>query len=482
MSLKDRTISGVGWSFADSILGAGITFLVGIVLARLLSPDAYGLIGIITIFITVFDSIVDSGFSNALIRKIDVSDDDYNTMFLVNLLLSIVLFIVMFFSAKPIASFFNREELIPLIKVMSSIIVIYALSITQYTVLSKRLDFKTKTKSSVISSIVSGIVGIVMAILGFGVWSLVALQIIKRLLFTACLWFYVRWLPKIRFSIDSFRYMWGFGWKLLLSNLINNIWNELYQVVVGKCYSPATLGQYTKSREFARLLSANLTVVVQRVSFPALSELQNERDRMLLAYRKVIKLTMFVTCISMISMAAVAEPLLYCVIGDQWHEAATYLPYLCVTLSLYPLHAINLNMLQIENRSDIYLILEIVKKIISIIPIILGIFMGIFWMLIGTIIVGFICFFLNAYYSGKELNYSAWKQLKDVSESYFISLVIAFSVYFFKYLSISNYLILLIQILVGLLVFFILVKILKVEEYYEIKSVLIKYYSKIKNK
>ena len=328
----------------------------------MLSPNEYGLIGIITIFITVLDSIVDSGFSNALIRKKDVTNNDYDTMFITNMAISIALFALMYLSAKPIAAFFNREELIPLTKVMASIIVIYALSITQYTVLSKRLDFKTKTKSSLIASVISGIIGITMALYGFGVWSLVFLQISRRLIFTVCLWIYIRWLPRFRFNIDSFRYMWGFGWKLLVSNLITNIWNELYQVVVGKCYSPATLGQYSKAREFARLFSANFTVVVQGVSFPALSELQNERTRLLLAYRKVIKLTMFVTAIVMISMAAVADPLIYCVIGEQWQEAAKFLPYLCLSLSLYPLHAINLNMLQIEGRSDIYLILEILLK------------------------------------------------------------------------------------------------------------------------
>ena len=254
------------WSAADAFLGQGVTFLVGIVLARLLSPDEYGLIGICLIFNTVLCGIVDSGFSNALIRKKDCTDDDYNTMFFTNLGFSIVLYGLLFVCSPLVAHFFGREELTALVRATGLLLFFNALSITQVTILTKRIDFKTKTKASLISAILSGIVGIAMAYTGFGVWALVGQMLSKQLLYTLCLWVLNKWWPKFNFSSLSFKYMWGFGWKLLVSGLLNNIWNQLYQVVVGKFYSPATLGQYTRSNEYASIFSSNLTSIIQRVS------------------------------------------------------------------------------------------------------------------------------------------------------------------------------------------------------------------------
>jgi len=452
-SLKDKTVKGVGWSAADAFLGQGVTFLVGLILARLLSPAEYGLIGIVTIFTTVLTGIVDSGFSTALIRKKDVTDDDYNTMFITNMLMSLLMFIILFLCAPFIASFFERPELLNLTRVMGLLLFFQALSLVQYTRLSKRIDFKTKTKASLISAIISGIIGIGMAFTGFGVWALVGQQLSKQLLYTVCLWIFNKWRPTLRFNIDSFHYMWGFGWKLMLSGLLNSIWNQLYQVVVGKCYTPATLGQYSRSKEYASIFSHNFTSIIQRVTYPALAEVQDDKTRMVAAYRKVIKTSMFITAISMISLAAVAEPLIYCLIGPQWHQAATFLPLICISMSLYPLHAINLNMLQIQGHSDIFLILEIVKKVLSVGPLCLGIFVNIYWMLVGSIVTGVIAFFLNSYYTGKNLNYSSWMQIKDIAPSYGIAFAIAVFVYFLKYLPFSNWLILLLQVIVGFVIF-----------------------------
>ena len=214
-SLKDKTVKGVGWSFADNIANTGVSFVVGLVLARLLTPEEYGLIGIITIFIIVFNSIVDSGFSNALIRKKDASDKDYNTVFITNLLLSVLLFVVLYKCAPAISRFFNQPQLIPLTRVMGSVVIINAFAIIQRTILVKKIDFKTQTKVSLISSISSGVVGIGMAIGGMGVWSLVGQQISRQLLNTLFLWVYNKWWPKLQFSLDSFRELFNFGWKLL---------------------------------------------------------------------------------------------------------------------------------------------------------------------------------------------------------------------------------------------------------------------------
>lgn len=479
-SLKDKTVKGTFWSAADAFLGQGVTFIVGLVLARLLSPVEYGLIGICTIFIIVLTGIVDSGFSNALIRKKDTTNEDYNTMFITNMVVSVVLFGLLFVCSPLIANFFAREQLVWLVRAMGLILILQALSITQVTILTKRIDFKTKTKASLVSAVLSGVIGIGMAFAEFGVWSLVGQQLSKHLLYTLCLWFFNRWWPTFKFSISSFKYMWGFGWKLMVSGLLNNIWNQLYQVVVGKFYSPATLGQYSRSKEYASIFSSNLTSIIQRVSYPVLSEIQDDKSRMVEGYRRIIKITMFVTVVIMFSMGALAEPLLYCLIGPQWHEAATYLPLICISMSLYPLHAINLNMLQVEGRSDIFLYLEIVKKILAIGPICIGIFVNIYWMLVASIIVGIISFFLNSYYSGKTLHYSSWMQIKDIAPSYAVALAIAISIYFFKYFPISSWIILPLQLVVGVIVFLAICRMTKLQEFEEVKQIVLPIIHKFK--
>ena len=473
-SLKNKAIKGVGWSAADAFLGQGVTFIVGLVLARLLSPDEYGLIGICLIFTTVLNGIVDSGFSNALIRKKDVSDEDYNTMFITNMVICIVLYTTLFVSAPLISNFFKREELTALVRATGLVLFFNALSITQVTILTKKIDFKTKTKASLISAIISGVIGIALAFRGYGVWALVTQQLSKQLLYTLCLWILNKWWPKFTFYKESFKYMWGFGWKLLVSGLLNNIWTQLYQVVIGRCYTPSTLGHFTRANEYASIFSSNLTTIVQRVSYPVLAEIQDDKERMVHGYRKVIKVTMFVTAVCMISIGAVSEPMIYTLIGTKWKEAATYLPLICIQMSLYPLHAINLNILQVLGRSDIFLYLEVVKKVVGLIPIVIGVFCGIYYMLIASILTGVICLYLNTWYTGRALNYTFWKQLRDIGPSYLTALLIAISVYFLKYLSLPYFVILLLQIIIGVITGFVVSELLKFEEYMELKSILIK--------
>lgn len=478
--LKEKTVKGVGWSAADNILSYSVSFVVSIVLARLLSPDDYGLIGLIGIFTAISATVTTAGFGNALIRKKSPSEEDYNTVFIFNLVMSIVLYILLFLCAPAISRFFGREELIALTRVSSLSIIVGALALTQRVQLTKRIDFKTQMKITLMSSISSGVIGIILAALGFGVWALVGQHLSSSLIGMIGLWVFNKWIPKLSFSQKSFKELFGYSWKILLSSLLDTTWKELYQVVVGKFYSPATLGQYTRAKGFAQLFSRNLTAVVQRVTFPVLSEIQDDKDRMIAAYRRMIKVTMFVTAICMFAVGAVAEPLIYCLIGAKWHEAATYLPFICVSMSLYPLHAINLNMLQVQGRSDIFLILEIVKKIIGIAPLAVCIFFGIRWMLIVNIFTGIISFFLNSYYTGKSLGYTSWMQLKDIAPSYGIALLMAISVYFMKYLPLSNFVILPIQIIIGVGVVWALCHKTQLNEFAEVKSIAISYLKKIK--
>lgn len=481
-SIKDKTIRGVGWSAIDNVVQYVVSFVVSLVLARLLSPDDYGLIGIITIFTAVCVAIIDGGLTSALIRKKDVTDDDYNTIFILNLAMSFFLYAIIFLCSPFIASFFGREELVGLTRVSSLSMIIGAFAIVQQTRLTKRIDFKSQTKITIIASIISGLVGILLAIMGFGVWALVAQALTSQTLRTVLLWIFNHWVPRLRFSVSSFNEMFGFGWKLMVSQLLNTLWQELYQVVVGKYYSPATLGQYTRAKGFSQLFSRNLTSVIQRVTFPVLSDIQDDRTRLINAYRRIIKTTMFVTAICMIMLGAISEPLLYCLIGPKWHEAATYLPLICIAGSLYPLQAINLNLLQVQGRSDLYLGLEIIKKIIALVPLFVGAFVGIMQMLYVNLFTSIISFFLNSHYSGKLLGYSSWMQLKDVAPSYGIAVLMAFSVFFMKYIPISNWFILPLQLLIGSIVFFGVCKITRIKEYQDAKSLVYPLISKLSRK
>ena len=477
-SLKDKTVKGIGWSALDNAARYGMQFVIGIVLARLLSPDDYGLLGLVGIFTMVCTALVNGGFTTALIRKKNATDNDYNTVFICNLGMSLMLYVVVFLCAPLIVNFFERQELIALVRVSSLGLIIGALGLVQRTRLTKRIDFKTQTKITLVSTVVSGIVGIGMAIAGFGVWALVAQQLTTQALSTILLYIYNRWLPRFRFSTESFHELFGFGWKMMVSALIDSIWKELYQVIVGKFYSPATLGQYTRARHYAKLFSSNLTTVVERVTYPVLSSIQDDKERMVSAYRRIIRTSMFITAVALFSLGAVSEPLIYCMIGPKWHDAATYLPLICITFSLYPLHAINLNMLQVQGRSDLFLGLEVVKKVIVLAPLFVGAFVGIMPMLWVNMLIGIIAYFLNSYYSGRLLGYSTWMQLRDIAPSYALAIAIALSVWFLKYLPLSYWIILPLQLVVGTAVFFSFCKLFKMKEYKEIMGILKQYRKK----
>lgn len=469
-SLKKKTVRGTFWSAVDNIANQGVTFLVGLVLARLLTPHEYGLIGYIMILVAVFNSIVDSGFSNALIRKKDAGETDYSTAFIFNLAVSLVMVAAMVLVAVPFSRFFKEPQLVPLVRVMSVIVVINALALIQRTRLVKSVDFKTQTKASLISSVSSGAVGLAMAFGGLGVWSLVGQQISRQLINTVCLWILNRWTPSWRFSWSSFRELFGFGWKLLVSGLIDTVWKEIYQLVIGKFYSTSTLGQYTRGKQFSDIFSSNMTSIVQRVSYPVLSSIQDERERMREGYRKIIRTTMLASFVLLFGLSAVAESLLTVLIGPRWLEAAHYLQIICFAASLYPLHAINLNMLQVQGRSDLFLKLEIVKKIIAVGPLLLGIFIGIDWMLWGSLATSIIAYFLNARYSGTLIGYPIRAQIKDILPSFGVAAAMAACVWPLSLLSLRPVWTLLVQLCTGAAITIGLCEAFRLPEYLEMKD------------
>ena len=471
-SLRDKTIKGVNWSVIENVLNHGTSFIIGLVLARLLSPKEYGLIGIVGIFAGLFDAIIDSGFTNALIRKNDSDNDDYNTVFISNLFVSIFLSLLLFCSAPYISIFFKQAELTQLTRTLSCVIFINAISIIPRVLLTKQLDFKTMTKISIISNVISGLIGIIMAFCGCGVWSLVAQQIISRLMRTFLLNYCVRWKPVYSFSYARFRDIFSFAWKLMVASVINNLWKQVYSIVIGRCYDVKTLGYYSRANHMSELFSVNLTNVVQRVSFPVLSNIQNEEENLKKVYRKVIKFSMFVSFICMLGMSAVAKPLIVVLIGEKWLPCVPLLQIICFQMVLYPVHAINLNMLQVKGRSDLFLRLEIIKKTVGIIPIILGVFVGIYSMLIGSVIIGGFAYWINSYYSGRLINYSFLAQVKDIFPSFGISLIMFMVLFLMSFVDIPSFFLLILQMTVGAGIVISLCEFIKLEEYVEVKQLL----------
>ena len=477
-NLKQETVNGVAWSFLDTAGSLGITFVVGIVLARLLSPEEYGLIGIVLIFTTIAYNIIDGGFSNAIIRKKTATELDYSTMFYTNLAVSIIMSLLLFFSSPCIALFFHRQELIPLIKALSPILILNGLAFVQRTVLTKQLNFKSQTIISIVSSITSGVVGITLAYMGYGVWALLWQQLSRQIINTGLLWVMSKWKPLVSFSKDSFKDMFGFGWKLLLSNLLDSVWKQLNNMVIGKMYSPQLLGYYSRAEQYGGTFSLTLTSIIQRVSFPVLSSIQDDKIRLKNAYRNLIKITMCLTSLLMFSLAADAKSVIIILIGEKWQNSIPLLQLLCFSLFLYPLHSLNLNMLQVEGRSDLYLKIEILKKILAIIPVLLGVFVDIWSMLYGVIIINFVYFFINAHYSGSMINYTSFDQLKDIMPSILISAISAIVMWLISFIEAPIYMVFATQLIVGSIVALSLHELFRFSEYVEIKEIFKHYISK----
>lgn len=478
-SLKGKTIHGVIWSLIDNVSSSGVIFFVGIILARLLTPEEYGVMAMVSIFIAISNSIIDSGFSSALIRKVKVKPIEYNTVFYFNLLISLLLYICLFFISPFIALFFREPILCEVMRVIGLILIINALSIIPYTIFVREINFKTQTIISLIASVGSGVIGVWMAFSGQGVWSLVGQQLGRQCLNTLFLWFFCHWKPTVSFSMTAFKEMFGFGSKLLLSGLLDTIYKDIYYIVIGRCFSSSILGQYTRAKQFSMVFSTNLTTVVQRVSFPVLSSIQDDSIRLREAYRKVIKSTMLVSFACMLGLAAIAKPLLILLISDKWLPAVYFLQIVCFSNMLYPLHAINLNILKVKGRSDVFLKLEVIKKVLAIFPILVGVYLGIEMMLWGSVIISVISYFLNAYYSASLINYSVYEQLKDIFPSFIVSLGVGFLMWSISLLSISYYLMLIIQLSTGFILAYLIYNWLRLDEFLEIKSIANNYVKKI---
>lgn len=444
-NLKQQTKKGLYWSFFNQFSNYGMQFCVGIVMARLLSPSDYGITALPGVFLAIAAVFQDSGMAGALIRKPEIEEKDYSTLFLYSIGMGILMYAALFFASPYIASYFETPVLIPLVRVTALTFLWGPITTVQYVILKRKLDFKTPTKISIATKIFSAIVGITMAYMGYGLWALVISGVLSGFLNLILIVWAVRWYPRTGWSNESFKYLWGYGNKMLASSLLETAYSNITPLFVAKYYSPADLGVYNRARNYAIMPSQNVTGVIQNVTFPVLSKMQDDDESLARNYRRMLKTTAFVVFPLMMILAGLARPLIITMITAKWEACIILLQLLCFSLMWYPIHSINLNLLQVKGRTDLFFRLEVIKKIIGLSILVVTLPLGLVVFCIGGIISSLVCLAVNTYYTGKLINVGYLKQMRDLFPTFFLSLVL-FGVILALNQFISNYLL---QILVG---------------------------------
>lgn len=444
-SIKSKTAKGVFWSSIERFSVQGVQFIVLLIIARILSPKDFGLVGMLTIFIAVADSLVDSGFSQALIRKQDRTETDNSTVFYFNVVFSIIIYLILYATAPFVADFYGVPQLVLLMRVLCLVVVISSFGVVQLAIYTAEINFKVQAKATLTGAIVSGIVGIFLAWYGYGVWALIWQQLVNVFVRTILLWFFSSWCPKWVYSWNSFRIMFGFGSKLLISTLIDTIYNNLYQIVIGKVFSASALGHFSQAKHFPNIPASTITNVLQRVTYPSLCTMQDDNVRLRGAYRELLRLSAFVVFPLMCLLAGVADPLVEILIGSKWHYASTLIVPLSFSMMWYPIQAINLNLLKVKGRSDWYLKLEIIKKIVGVLILIATIPFGVTIMCWFRILSSIVSLVLNTYYTGKLIDLGFFAQMKDLFPTLVASILMFFVAYSVRFF-IGN---ILMQLLVG---------------------------------
>ena len=413
-SLKKKTVNGVIWSAIDRFSTQGIQFVFSILIARLLMPSDYGVIAMLGIFLAVSNTFVDSGFGAALVQKANRTETDFSTVFYFNIVVAIIFYALLWLASPYIASFYNIPMLKDVTRVVALTLVFSALGGIQNAKLSIAINFKTRAIISLISALSTGFMGLYLAYRGYGAWALVFQMVFSSLLNTILLWCFVRWMPSLVFSWQSFRQLFSFGSKLLASALLDTIYNNVYTLVIGKVYSSSSLGLYSRASGLAQYPSSNITGVLQSVTFPVLCSIQNDEERLADAYKRFIRMSAFVVFPLMIGLASVAEPFIRVVLTDKWEGAIYLLQIVCFSMMWYPIHAINLNILQVKGRSDYFLKLEIIKKIQGVCILCITVPISIVAMCYGSIASSLLSLVWNTYYTKRLIGYGFFSQIKDL--------------------------------------------------------------------
>lgn len=448
-SLKDKTVKGVFWSAFNRFSTQGIGFVFNIIIARMLLPEDYGVVAMLGVFMAVSSCFVDSGFANALIRKPDRTEVDFSTVFYYNLAVALLFYALLWFAAPYIADFYDKPILTDIARIVALGLIIGVLQSVMSVKLTIALDFKTMAKISVPANLLTGILGLWMAYSGYGVWALVYPNLIVGIFNVFMYWWYVRWLPSLVFSWKSFKAMFSYGSKLLASSLLDTIYGNISIIVVGKFYSAAQLGLYSKAFGLASLPSSNITSIMQRVTFPVLSSIQDDDKRLESAYRRFIRMIVFLVFPLMLGLSAVADPFIRILLTDRWEGTIYFLQIICFAMMWYPVHAINLSLLQVKGRSDFFLKLEVIKKIQGLIILSITIPMGLVAMCYGSVVGSLISLVWNTYYTKKIIGYGYFNQMRDIMPVLLHSLVMCVLVHLVVYFMPTLWLKLVMGIIVG---------------------------------
>jgi teichuronic acid exporter len=476
---KNEIISSLFWKFMERGGTQGIQFIIQIVLARLLVPHDYGMIALITIFITIANVFVQSGFNTALIQKKEADETDFSSVFYLSLFIAGLLYLVLFFLSPFIAILYDIPKIVLVFRVLSITLFFGAFNSIQNAVVSKKMQFKKLFFSSVGAILVSGTIGITFAYIGFGVWALVAQQLTNQLMITVILWFTVKWRPKLIFSFKKLRGLFSYGWKLLVSSLIDTLYMNLRSLLIGKIYNPSMLGFYNRGDQFPQVIVSNINGSIQSVMLPALALEQDNKQRVKDIMRRSIAISSFVLFPIMIGLAVSAEPLIKILLTDKWLPCVPFLQILCLSYALWPIHTANLQAINALGRSDIFLKLETIKKIMGIIILGISVCVNIYAIALGTLISGIIATFINAFPNLKLLDYSYKEQWKDILPSLILSLLMGTLTGSIIFLRLSSWITIIIQIFGGGAVYLGLAKMFKLESYLYLSTIVLGF---LKNK
>lgn len=470
--LKHKTKVGLYWKFIEQFSMYGMQFIIGIVMARLLDPTDFGTAALPAVFVAIAQVFIDSGFALALIRKPEVTNKDLSTSFYYSLIVGIVLYLTIFICAPFIADFYGVPILMPLIRVTTLTFIWNPLLTPQTVILNRKLDFKTPARISIINKIISGAVGITIAYNGYGIWALVAASLTASILGLIQTWFAVRWIPTERWCKESFKYLWNFGNKMVISGLLRTLYANIVPVILGKFSGTAQLGVYNRSAQFASLPSANLTGIINTVTYPVLSKMVDDNDKLRANFIKMVKVSSFVVFPIMLLMSALSEPLIITLVTDKWAECIPVLQIMCFTYMFQPVHIMNINLLQVMGRPDLTLRLEIITKCIFPFFIIAAISQGIIVLCIVDFFITMVALVLNTYYSGKLLDVGYFKQIKMLRPSFLLSITMMAVVMVVNNF-IADYIIqLFVGVAVGITFYFGAAYLLKFEELVEVKYML----------
>lgn len=413
-SLRSSAVSGMLWTAMERFGHQFLRLIIGIIIARILEPSMFGIVGMTVIFTDLAQSILDSGFGSALIQKKDRNEVDYSTCFYFNVIVGLFLYVILFIAAPHNAVFYHTAELTDVIKVISLGFVFNSLIISQNAKLSVELKFKASSIINITSYLISGIIGIVLAYVGFGVWSLVFQQVSACLLRVLFVEIYTRWIPMFVFSRKSFHYLFNFGSKVLVSGFLFSIYNNLYTLVIGRVFTPTEVGHYNRANQFADLPSSTLISVVMKVAYPLMCKVQDDTNRLRRSYQKILRLPIYIIHPILVGLIVLAEPFIVLLIGEKWIFCVPLLQVLAFGYMFDPLTRVNLNILYVKGRTDLILKLDIVNRIIGLSILFTTIPFGLWWLCFGRAFYGLIAYSVNCYYTGKFIQLGFWEQMKCI--------------------------------------------------------------------